>query len=181
MIRVRVENVQRVIDIFEPNHLWKMHWPVYLVQLKTTFKPAHTLIHVYALWEAVALTSDLNASMDEKETDIIQVKRNVSEAAHWKLIQKNTFTRWANEQLKQVGGQIVDLERDLSDGLLLTALLEVLSKKKLGTKEILRQRKLETVTKALRFLEVNEKVQLVNIGKLDFICLYCFPITFMWV
>ena len=105
--------------------------------------------------------------MDEKETDIIQVKRNVSEAAPWKLIQKNTFTRWANEQLKQVGGQIVDLERDLSDGLLLTALLEVLSKKKLGTKEILRQRKLETVTKALRFLEVNEKIQLVNIGKLN--------------
>ena len=105
------------------------------------------------------------SEMEENETDIIQVQRNVSDMAPWKLMQKTTFTRWANEHLKEVGGQIVDIERDLSDGLLLTALLEVLSKKKLGTKEILRQRKLETVTKALQFLETNEKVKLVSIGK----------------
>ena len=103
--------------------------------------------------------------MDENEEDIIQVQRNMSEGAPWKRIQKTTFTRWVNEQLKEVGGHIVDLERDLSDGLLLTSLLEVLSKKKLGTKEILRQRKLETVTKALKFLEEDEKIKLVNIGE----------------
>ena len=102
---------------------------------------------------------------EENQEDYLQLRRNISEEAPWKQMQKTTFTRWANEHLKQAGEQIVNLERDLSDGLLLTTLLEVLSKKELGTKEMLRHKKLDTVTKALKFLEQNEKIRLVSIGK----------------
>ena len=101
----------------------------------------------------------------ENQEDYLQLRRNISEEAPWKQMQKKTFTRWANEHLKQAGEQIVNLERDLSDGLLLTTLLEVLSKKELGTNEMRRHKKLDTVTKALKFLEQNEKIRLVSIGK----------------
>ena len=51
--------------------------------------------------------------------------------AEWKRIQQNTFTRWANEHLKTVDKVIEDLSKDLSDGLKLIALIEVLSGKKM--------------------------------------------------
>ena len=51
--------------------------------------------------------------------------------AEWKRIQQNTFTRWANEHLKTVDKAIDDLSKDLSDGLKLIALIEVLSGKKM--------------------------------------------------
>ena len=102
---------------------------------------------------------------EEGQEDYFQLRRNISEEAPWKQMQKKTFTRWANEHLRQAGEQIVNLERDLSDGLLLTRLLEILSKKELGTKEMMRHKKLDTVTKALKFLEQNEKIRLVSIGK----------------
>ena len=103
--------------------------------------------------------------MDENEADYLQVRKNILKEASWKQMQKTTFIRWANEHLKHTGEQIVNLERDLSDGMLLTTLLEVLSKKELGTKEMLRHKKLDIVTKALKFLEQNEKIKLVSIGK----------------
>uniref|UniRef100_A0A8C0F4I7 Calponin-homology (CH) domain-containing protein n=1 Tax=Bubo bubo TaxID=30461 RepID=A0A8C0F4I7_BUBBB len=72
-------------------------------------------------------------------------------------IQQNTFTRWCNEHLKCVHKRIGDLQRDLSDGLRLIALLEVLSQKKMGRKyhprPNFRQMKLENVSVALEFLE----------------------------
>uniref|UniRef100_A0A3B5LUJ1 Calponin-homology (CH) domain-containing protein n=1 Tax=Xiphophorus couchianus TaxID=32473 RepID=A0A3B5LUJ1_9TELE len=40
---------------------------------------------------------------------------------------QNTFTRWCNEHLKGLNRRIADLQRDLSDGLKLIGLLEVLS------------------------------------------------------
>lgn len=106
--------------------------------------------------------------MDKKgknPEDYLQLRRNIADGASWKQMQKTTFTRWANEHLKHAGEQIVNLERDLADGLLLTTLLEVLSKKELGTKQMLRHKKLDIVTKALKFLEQHEKISLVSIGK----------------
>lgn len=60
-------------------------------------------------------------------------ERELAVDAEWKRIQQNTFTRWANEHLKQAGPgiQIADLGTDLSDGLKLIALIEVLSGKKM--------------------------------------------------
>ena len=63
---------------------------------------------------------------------------------------------------------ITDLETDLSDGLRLIALCEVLSGKKLpkhNKKAAIRAQKLENVDIALRFLTQEEKLKLVNISK----------------
>jgi len=96
-------------------------------------------------------------------------ERGLAENAQWKLIQKNTFTRWTNERLKTVNKNIGDLETDLSDGLRLIALVEVLSGKPLGQKytrrPTIRPQQLENVTMALRFLERDEGIRLVNIGQ----------------
>ena len=58
-------------------------------------------------------------------------ERSLKVDAEWKRIQQNTFTRWANEHLKQADMIINDLSTDLHDGLKLIALIEVLSGKKM--------------------------------------------------
>ena len=70
--------------------------------------------------------------------------------------------------MKVVNKHIADLETDLSDGLRLIALVEVLSGKlfqqKYTRRPTLRPQKLENVTMALRFLERDEGIRIVNIG-----------------
>ncbi|XP_041835805.1 filamin-B isoform X2 [Melanotaenia boesemani] len=93
-------------------------------------------------------------------------EKDLAEDAPWKKIQQNTFTRWINEHLKCVNKRIGDLQLDLSDGLRLIALLEVLSHKKMYRKyhprPNFRQMKLENVSVALEFLE-KENIKLVSI------------------
>ena len=106
---------------------------------------------------------------DEEGEEEMPTERELAEDAQWKLIQKNTFTRWANEHLKLVNKNIADLEFDLSDGLRLVALVEVLSGKKfskLNRRPNFRTQKLENVTMCLRFLEEDEGIKIVNIGEL---------------
>jgi len=71
--------------------------------------------------------------------------------------------------VKVVNKHIADLETDLSDGLRLIALIEVLSGKlfqqKYTRRPTLRPQKLENVTMALRFLERDEGIRIVNIGE----------------
>ena len=89
------------------------------------------------------------------------------EEPEWKRIQKKTFTRWCNEQLRVRGMAVDDLNNEFSDGLKLIALLEVLSHqkfKKYNKKPRIHAQKIENVTMALSFLR-EEKVKLVNIGK----------------
>lgn len=62
----------------------------------------------------------------------MEAERDLAEDAQWKKIQQNTFTRWANEHLKLIDKTIMSLETDLSDGLKLIALIEVLSQVKLS-------------------------------------------------
>ena len=103
----------------------------------------------------------------EEEIDE-EMQRELAEDAPWKKIQQNTFTRWANEHLKLVNRRIEDLQYDLSDGLSLISLIEVLSHKKLpkhNKKPQFRSQKLENVSVALNFLENVEMIRLVNIGK----------------
>lgn len=95
-------------------------------------------------------------------------ERDLADDAQWKIIQKNTFTRWANEHLKTVNKNIADLEADLSDGLRLVGLVEVLSGKKftrVNKRPNFRTQKLENVTMVLKFLEEDEGIKIVNIGK----------------
>ncbi|KAG5451194.1 Filamin-A [Clonorchis sinensis] len=93
-------------------------------------------------------------------------EKELAEDAQWKLMQRNTFTRWANEHLKKANMHIDNLETDLCDGLRLAALVEVLTNhkfKQLNKKPTFRTQKLENVTKVLKFLEDHEKLRLVSI------------------
>ena len=105
---------------------------------------------------------------DNESEEMVATERDLAEDAQWKRIQQNTFTRWANEHLKTVDKYIANLETDLSDGLKLIALIEVLSGKKLpkhNKKPTFRSQKLENVSVALRFLECDEGIRIVNIGE----------------
>lgn len=112
--------------------------------------------------------NDKSVNYDEaEEEDVDMFEKDLLEDAQWKLIQQNTFTRWANEKLKAVSKHIVDLESDLSDGLRLINLIEVLSQKQLpkhNKKPIFISQKLENVSVALKFLE-DEGIRIVNIGE----------------
>ena len=102
------------------------------------------------------------------EEEMPATERELAEDAQWKLIQKNTFTRWANEHLKTVNKHLADLETDLSDGLRLLALVEVLAGKKFhkfNRRPNFRTQKLENVTMTLKFLEEDEGIRIVNIGE----------------
>ncbi|KFO19804.1 Filamin-B [Fukomys damarensis] len=94
-------------------------------------------------------------------------EKDLAEDAPWKKIQQNTFTRWCNEHLKCVNKRIGNLQTDLSDGLRLIALLEVLSQKhmyrKYHQRPTFRQMQLENVSVALEFLD-RESIKLVSIG-----------------
>nr|XP_028574974.1 filamin-B isoform X4 [Podarcis muralis] len=93
-------------------------------------------------------------------------EKDLAEDAPWKRIQQNTFTRWCNEHLRCVNKRIGNLQFDLSDGLRLIALLEVLSQKRMYRKyhqrPTFRQMQLENVSVALEFLE-KENIKLVSI------------------
>ncbi|XP_024140416.1 filamin-C isoform X1 [Oryzias melastigma] len=105
-------------------------------------------------------------STAEEEEEMPATEKDLAEDAPWKKIQQNTFTRWCNEHLKVINKRIQDLQRDLSDGLKLIGLLEVLSQKKMFRKfhcrPNFRQMKLENVSVALEFLE-REHIRLVSI------------------
>jgi len=106
---------------------------------------------------------------EEDEEEMPLTERDLADDAQWKLIQKNTFSRWANEHLKTVNKNINNLEEDFGDGLRLLALIEVLSGKKfkhINKRPNFRTQKLENVTMVLEFLEKDEGIRIVNIGKL---------------
>lgn len=102
---------------------------------------------------------------------MIEAERDLAEDAEWKRIQQNTFTRWANEHLKIIDKTIMSLETDLSDGLALIALIEVLSQKKMSKhnkRPTFRSQKLENVSVALKFLE-REGIKIINIDSTDIV------------
>ncbi|KAL8222547.1 UNVERIFIED_CONTAM: hypothetical protein K2H54_077348 [Gekko kuhli] len=106
----------------------------------------------------------------EEQEEMPATEKDLAEDAPWKKIQQNTFTRWCNEHLKCVSKRIGDLQKDLSDGLKLIGLLEVLSQKKMYRKyharPNFRQMKLENVSVALEFLD-REHIKLVSIEFVD--------------
>ncbi|XP_074538390.1 filamin-A isoform X4 [Halichoeres trimaculatus] len=107
-----------------------------------------------------------NALSADKDTEMPATEKDLAEDAPWKKIQQNTFTRWCNEHLKCVNKRIGNLQTDLSDGLRLIGLLEVLSQKKMlrkyNQRPTFRQMQLENVSVALEFLD-KENIKLVSI------------------
>ncbi|XP_077449769.1 filamin-C-like isoform X4 [Stigmatopora argus] len=103
---------------------------------------------------------------EEEAEEMPATEKDLAEDAPWKKIQQNTFTRWCNEHLKGVHKRMLDLQKDLADGLRLIALLEVLSQKnmyrKYHARPNFRQMKLENVSVALEFLE-RQHIRLVSI------------------
>jgi len=100
------------------------------------------------------------------------MQRECGQNAEWKKIQQNTFTRWANERLKLVQRHIDNLQTDLTDGLNLIALIEILVNKKLpryNHRPQFRSQKLENVSVVLDYLENMEKIRLVNIDASDIV------------
>uniref|UniRef100_A0A8C9Z234 Filamin A n=1 Tax=Sander lucioperca TaxID=283035 RepID=A0A8C9Z234_SANLU len=120
---------------------------------------SHPRLHQSAAPAPNALSTDKDAEMPATEKDL-------AEDAPWKKIQQNTFTRWCNEHLKCVNKRVGNLQTDLSDGLRLIGLLEVLSQKKMFRKynqrPTFRQMQLENVSVALEFLD-KESIKLVSI------------------
>ncbi|OWF45693.1 Filamin-A [Mizuhopecten yessoensis] len=109
---------------------------------------------------------------EDEEEEMPATERDLADDAQWKLIQKNTFSRWANEHLKTVNKVLNDLEADLSDGLRLISLIEVLSGKqfkKINKRPNFRTQKLENVTMVLEFLEKDEGIRIVNIDSTDIV------------
>ncbi|XP_039436619.1 filamin-A isoform X4 [Culex pipiens pallens] len=107
---------------------------------------------------------------DDEEAEM-EAERELAEDAQWKRIQQNTFTRWANEHLKIIDRNIASLETDLADGLKLIALIEVLSQKRMSKhnkRPTFRSQKLENVSVALKFLEI-EGIKIVNIDSSDIV------------
>ena len=76
-----------------------------------------------------------------------------------------TFTAWCNSHLRKLSKQIDNIEEDFRDGLLLMALLEVISGERLPKPEKgrLRVHKIANVNKALDFVG-GKGVKLVSIG-----------------
>jgi len=94
-----------------------------------------------------------------------------SDDAEWKLLQKNIFTRWANEHLKQVNQFVYDIERDFEDGVKLNALVQVLAclkdeyiteKIKMPKKARFRPQMLDNIQMVLNYVKA-EGVPLVNL------------------
>lgn len=82
-------------------------------------------------------------------------------------IQKKTFTKWMNAILRDANLEVVDLFSDLSDGVILLKLLQLISGERIGNAAVGKTRfhKIETVTKCLQFL--NSKIRLESIGAKD--------------
>ncbi|KAF7716236.1 Alpha-actinin-like protein [Penicillium ucsense] len=89
----------------------------------------------------------------------------------WVNVQQKTFTKWLNDKLKARLLAIEDLVKDLSDGVILIHLLEILGNESLGryaSKPKLRVQKFENVNKSLDFIR-GRRIQMTNIGAEDIV------------
>jgi Ca2+-binding EF-hand superfamily protein len=87
----------------------------------------------------------------------------------WVKVQQKTFTKWLNSKITARHLEINDLITDLSDGIVLIHLLEILGGESLGryaSKPKLRVQKFENVNKSLDFIK-SKGIQMTNIGAED--------------
>ncbi|CRG87243.1 Alpha-actinin-like protein 1 [Talaromyces islandicus] len=89
----------------------------------------------------------------------------------WINTQQKTFTKWLNNKIKARDLAIEDLVKDLSDGVVLIHLLEILGDESLGryaSKPKLRVQKFENVNKSLDFIKWRG-IPMTNIGAEDIV------------
>lgn len=89
---------------------------------------------------------------------------------NWIRIQRKTFTRWCNTFLVNRNLAIANLETDLSDGVALHNLLEILSGEKLNPKPSkqvkMKVQKVEQINRVIRFIQA-KGIKIVGIGGQD--------------
>ncbi|EXJ90665.1 hypothetical protein A1O1_03769 [Capronia coronata CBS 617.96] len=87
----------------------------------------------------------------------------------WVNVQEKTFTKWLNNKIAPREVSVKSLVTDLSDGIILIHLLEVLSNESLGryaSNPRLRVQRFENVNKSLEFIK-SRGIQMTNIGAED--------------
>ncbi len=90
----------------------------------------------------------------------------------WIVIQKNTFTNWINEQLKNDNETVEDIRADLTDGVKLIKLITALQQphprisQRYFKNPINQHQCLENITHALNTI-TEDGIKLVNIGNTD--------------
>ncbi|KAK2748040.1 hypothetical protein FQN55_004589 [Onygenales sp. PD_40] len=93
------------------------------------------------------------------------------EEKQWITVQQKTFTKWLNNKLKARDLAIDDLVKDLSDGVILIHILEILGNESLGryaSKPKLRVQRFENVNKSLDYI-TGRRIQITNIGAEDIV------------
>ena len=129
--------------------------------------PARGEFHKLAPFATSHLVLNLYSDTDRDPSDMA-ANGDKHMDAEWKRIQKKTFTRWCNEHLKVQSVHIEELTTDLSDGVRLILLIEVLSQKKVGRyskKPRVHAQRMENAEVALNFITRKERIRLVNIGE----------------
>lgn len=92
-----------------------------------------------------------------------------AEQQKWITVQQKTFTKWLNTKIEPRQLVVVDLVKDLSDGVVLIHLLECLSNESLGryaAKPKLRVQRFENANLSLDFIK-SRGIQMTNIGAED--------------
>ncbi|KAI8055989.1 calponin homology domain-containing protein, partial [Syncephalis plumigaleata] len=92
-------------------------------------------------------------------------------ACMFEEVQKKTFTKWVNVQLRDTGLAVEALEYDLRDGKVLLALLYTLARQTIPPTErgTMRIHRLANVGNALQFLERKLGGPLMNVGAEDIV------------
>lgn len=105
----------------------------------------------------------------------------MSTKTDWIELQKKTFTKWINQHLSQRSMEIDDLYHDLSNGVKLINLLEIIAGEQVcayiytsisssyNKTPKMRIHMLENVGQALKFMTESKKIRLVNIGSSDIV------------
>lgn len=99
----------------------------------------------------------------------LKTKMGFAEQQQWITVQQKTFTKWLNTKIEARDLQVVDLVKDLSDGVILIHLLECLSQESLGryaAKPKLRVQRFENANLSLDFIK-SRGIQMTNIGAED--------------
>ncbi|KAI9818420.1 MAG: hypothetical protein M1827_000479 [Pycnora praestabilis] len=89
----------------------------------------------------------------------------------WVNVQQKTFTKWLNTKIKARDLAVNDLVKDLSDGVVLIHLLEILGNESLGryaSKPKLRVQRFENANKSLDFIKARG-IHMTNIGAEDIV------------
>ena len=92
-------------------------------------------------------------------------RKSIGEEEAWERIQKKTFTKWVNMQLRRAKMSIKDLETGFKSGVALCALCQVISGEKVkapNRRPKMEIHEMENLNKAIKF--IGSKVKLVGIG-----------------